>query len=249
MRLAGKTALVTGAAAGFGRAVAEMFAREGAAILLADIDEAGAKAAAKTLGRAIGIGGDVSSLADTARMVEAAKSEFGGLDVVINNAGVISPKQASEEVEEATFDRLMAVNVKSLFCTTQAAVPLLKRQGRGGAIVNIGSTGGLRPRGGLTWYNGTKGAVHAITKSLAAELAPDGIRVNAIAPVMAPTAMLESAMGGPDSPERRQRVIDGIPLGRLCAPDDVANACLWLSEDASSFITGIVVPVDGGRCI
>lgn len=249
MRLAGKTALVTGAAAGFGRVIAETFAREGAAIVLADIDEAGARETAKSLGRAVGVGGDVSSIKDTARMVDAAKSEFGGLDIVINNAGIISPKHPSEEVEETTFDRLMAVNVKSLFCMSHAVIPALRQQGRGGAIVNIGSTGGLRPRGGLTWYNGTKGAVHAITKSLAAELAPDGIRVNAIAPVMAPTAMLESAMGSPDTPESRQRVIDGIPLGRLCAPSDVANACLWLAEDASGFITGIVVPVDGGRCI
>lgn len=249
MRLEGKTALVTGAAAGFGRVIAEVFAREGAALVLADIDAAGAKAVAKAFDRAIGIGGDVSSLTDTTRMIEVARSEFGGLDIVVNNAGIISPKEPSEEVTEATFDRLMAVNVKSLFCVSHAVIPLLRSQGRGGAIVNIGSTGGLRPRGGLTWYNGTKGAVHAITKSLAAELAPDNVRVNAIAPVMAPTAMLESAMGGPDSPERRQRVIDGIPLGRLCAPADVANAALWLAEDASSFITGIVVPVDGGRCI
>lgn len=249
MRLEGKTALVTGAAAGFGRVIAETFAREGAAIVLADIDEAGAKATAKTLARAVGTGGDVSSLDDAKRIVAVAADEFGGLDIVVNNAGIISPKHPSEEVEEATFDRLMAVNVKSLFCMSHAVIPLLRRQGRGGAIVNVGSTGGLRPRGGLTWYNGTKGAVHAITKSLAAELAPDNIRVNAVAPVMAPTAMLESAMGGPDTPQNRQRVIDGIPLGRLCGPPDVANACLWLAEDASSFITGIVVPVDGGRCI
>lgn len=249
MRLAGKTALITGAAVGFGREIADAFAREGASLVLADLDLAGAQAAAKAIGPAVGIGGDVSSVADVARMVDVAKAEFGGLDIVVNNAGIISPKTPVEEVEEAVFDRLMAVNVKSLYCMSRAVVPLLRQQGRGGSIVNIGSTGGLRPRGGLTWYNGTKGAVHAITKSLAAELGPDRIRVNAIAPVMAPTAMLESAMGATDSPEARQRVIDGIPLGRLCAPADVANACLWLAEDASSFITGIVVPVDGGRCI
>lgn len=249
MRLAGKTALVTGAAAGFGRAIAETFVQEGATVVLADIDGEGARRAAQELGRAVGLGGDVSSVADVARMVEAATREFGRLDIVVNNAGTIRPKQPAEEVDEEVFDRLMAVNVKSLYCMSRAAVPVLRRQGSGGAIVNIGSTGGLRPRPGLTWYKGTKGAVHAITQSLAAELAPDRIRVNAIAPVMAPTGMLESALGAPDTPENRQRVIDGIPLGRLCSPADIANACLWLAEDASSFVTGIVVPVDGGRCI
>lgn len=249
MRLEGKAALVTGAAAGFGREIARCFAREGARVVLADIDGAGAEAAAKELDGAIGLGGDVSKQADVARMVAAATSAFGHLDIVVNNAGVIRPKGPAEEVDESVFDLLMAVNVKSLWCMTRAAVPVMRGQGRGGAIVNIGSTGGLRPRAGLVWYNGTKGAVHAITKSLAAELAPDGIRVNAIAPVMGPTGMLESALGGTNTPEARQRVIDGIPLGRLCEPPDVANAALWLSEDTSAYITGIVVPVDGGRCI
>ena len=253
MRLHGKTALVTGAGSGFGRAIAALFLREGADVVMADIDGETLACSVQALqgeaaGRAHAVTGDVAAMADAARMVAAAEAAFGGLDIVVNNAGILNHKTPLEEVAEATFDRLMAVNVKSLFCMSAAAVPLLRRQGRGGSIVNIGSTGGLRPRPGLVWYNGTKGAVHAISKSMAAELAPDRIRVNCVAPVMAPTGMLEAALGG-DSPAARARVIETIPLGRFCAPEDIANACLWLAEDTAAFVTGVVLPVDGGRTI
>ncbi|TDR94980.1 SDR family oxidoreductase [Enterovirga rhinocerotis] len=250
MRLAGKRALVTGAAAGFGRVIAETFAREGASVVLADRDGDGARTAAAALGApTTSVAGDVSSVSDVARMVAAAQEAFGGLDIVVNNAGIISNREPHEEVEEETFDRLMAINVKSLYCMSRAAVPVLRQQGTGGSIVNIGSTGGLRPRPGVAWYNGSKGAVHAITKTLAVELAPDNIRVNAIAPALAPTSMINAVLGGTDTEEGRAAILTSIPLGRLCAPSDVANACLWLCEDASSYITGIIVPVDGGRTV
>ncbi|HUJ38515.1 MAG TPA: glucose 1-dehydrogenase, partial [Hyphomicrobium sp.] len=152
------------------------------------------------------------------------------------------------EVGEAEFDRIYAVNVKSIYLSTLAAVPKMERRGAG-TIINIASTAGVRPRPGLTWYNGTKGAVITLTKSMAAELAPKNIRVNAINPVMGETGMLEQFMGRPDTPENRARFIAGIPLGRLSQPHDIANAALFLAEPASSFITGVALEVDGGRCI
>jgi len=152
------------------------------------------------------------------------------------------------EVDEATFDRVFAVNVKSIFHTTQAVVPLMKAR-RGGCIVNIGSTAGIRPRPGLTWYNASKGAVNLLSKSMAAELGPDGIRVNAVCPVMSPTALIEQFLGVPDTPEARAKVVAGIPLGRMSTPEDVAEASLYLASDAARFITGVELPVDGGRTI
>ena len=248
--LSGKVALVTGAGSGFGRAIAMALAANGAAIVVADLDAAKAEAAAGEIGgKSVGVQGDVASLGDVARMVGTALEGFGRLDIVVNNAGILNRKEPLEEVDEAVFDRLVAVNVKSLFCMSHAAVPALRRQPEGGVIINIGSTGAIRPRPGLAWYNGTKGAVHAISKSMAAELAPHRIRVNCVAPVMSPTGMLEAALGGADTPEGRQAVINSIPLGRMCEPEDVAQACLWLASDAAAFVTGVVLPVDGGRTI
>jgi 3-oxoacyl-[acyl-carrier protein] reductase len=190
----------------------------------------------------------VTKGADVQAMVDAAVAAFGGLDIVVNNAGTTHKNRPLLEVDEATFDRIYAVNVKSIYLMTQAAVPVLRAQGRGGSIVNISSTAGIRPRPGLVWYNGTKGAVNIITQCMAAELAPDNIRVNAVCPVMGATGLLEEFMGAPDTPENRARFIGSIPLGRMSTPPDIANACLWLAEDASSFITGVLLPVDGGRC-
>jgi len=250
MRLQGKSAIVTGAASGFGRAIATAFIREGAFVVIADRNEEGAHLIASELGeRAIACTGDVASLQDVAAMVECARRHFGGLDIVVNNAGILNTKASLTDVDEETFDRLFATNVKSHYCMARAAVPLFREQGRGGCIINLGSTGAIRPRPGVTWYNGTKGAVHAITKSMAIELAPDRIRVNGIAPVTAPTGMLDSLLGGTRTAEGRDSIIATIPLGRLCEPEDVANTCLYLADDRSSFITGAIIPVDGGRTI
>jgi 3-oxoacyl-[acyl-carrier protein] reductase len=181
-------------------------------------------------------------------MVDAAVQRLGGLDIVVNNAGTTHRNRPMLEVDEATFDRVYAVNVKSLYWMAQAAVPVLLAQGRGGSIINIGSTAGIRPRPGLVWYNGTKGAVNTMTMCMASELAADNIRVNSVCPVIGATGLVEEFMGVPDTPENRVRFLASIPLGRMSTPADIANACLWLAEDASSFITGVLLPVDGGRC-
>lgn len=249
MKLGGKVAIVTGAGSGFGRGIAEAFADEGAKLVVADIDETRARSIAKEIGtRAVAVTADVSRGADVAAMVQAAVSAFGGLDIVVNNAGITHKNQSLMTVTEDEFDRVYAVNVKSIYLTTLAAVPELEKRG-GGSIINTASTAGVRPRPGLTWYNGSKGAVIALTKSMAAELAPRNIRVNAINPVIGETALLEEFMGVPDTAENRARFIAGIPLGRMSKPTDIANAAVFLADPASSFITGVAIEVDGGRCI
>jgi 3-oxoacyl-[acyl-carrier protein] reductase len=248
MRLAGKIAVVTGAGGGFGEGIARRFAQEGARVVVADLNADAANRVAGDIGAtALPVHGDVSRGTDVQAMVDAAVEEFGGLDIVVNNAGTTHRNQPMTEVDEGTFDRVFAVNVKSLYWMAQAALPVLRRQGRGGSIINIGSTAGIRPRPGLVWYNGTKGAVNIMTQCMATELAPENIRVNSVCPVIGATAMLELFMGQPDGPEIRQRFLASIPLGRMSTPADIANACLWLAEDSSSFITGILLPVDGGR--
>jgi 3-oxoacyl-[acyl-carrier protein] reductase len=196
---------------------------------------------------AAAVTGDVSLGADVQAMVDIALRQFGRLDIVVNNAGTTHRNGPLLEVDEASFDRIYAVNVKSLYWMAQAAVPVLRRQGSGGAIINIGSTAGIRPRAGLVWYNGTKGAVNTITQCMAIELAPDNIRVNSVCPVIGATALVELFMGAPDTPEARAKFLATIPLGRMSTPADVANACVFLAEDASSFLTGVLLPVDGGR--
>lgn len=249
MKLEHKVAIVTGAASGFGRAIAERFALEGARVVAADINGEGVRElAAGFIKSMIAVACDVSRKADVDAMVRVATEAFGGLDIMVNNAGITHRNQPLLEVGEAEFDRIYAVNVKSIYLSTLAAVPKMERRGAG-TIINIASTAGVRPRPGLTWYNGTKGAVITLTKSMAAELAPKNIRVNAINPVMGETGMLEQFMGLPDTQENRARFIAGIPLGRLSQPRDIANAALFLAEPASSFITGVALEVDGGRCI
>jgi 3-oxoacyl-[acyl-carrier protein] reductase len=248
-RLQGKVALVTGAAAGFGEAIARLFVAEGAKVLLADLDGAKAHVLAETLGPAARVVAcDVSRQADVQAAVAACVESFGTPDVVVNNAGTTHRNQSMLEVDEATFDRVFAVNVKSIFHMTRAVVPLMQAR-RSGCIVNIGSTAGIRPRPGLAWYNASKGAVNLLSKSMAAELGPDGIRVNAVCPVMSPTGLIEQFLGTADTPEARARVIAGIPLGRMSTPEDVAEATLYLASDAARFITGVELPVDGGRTI
>jgi len=247
--LQGRVALITGAAAGFGEAIARRFVAEGAKVLVADLDGSRAQDVATSLGAsARAVRCDVSSRADVDAAVAACVDAFGGVDILVNNAGTTHRNQSMLEVDEATFDRVFAVNVKSIFHTTQAVVPLMKAR-RSGCIVNIGSTAGIRPRPGLTWYNASKGAVNLLSKSMAAELGPDGIRVNAVCPVMSPTALIEQFLGVPDTPEARAKVVAGIPLGRMSTPEDVAEATLYLASDAARFITGVELPVDGGRTI
>ena len=247
--LDGKVAIVTGAGSGFGKGIAELFSQEGATVVVADIDAARAAEVAADIGAtAISVAADVSRKADVDAMVEAAVAAFGGLDIVVNNAGTTHRNQSLMTVTEDEFDRIYAVNVKSIYLTTLAAVPALEKRG-GGSIINTASTAGLRPRPGLTWYNGSKGAVITLTKSMAAELAPKNIRVNAINPVIGETGLLEEFMGAPDTPENRARFLAGIPLGRMSKPSDIANAALFLADPASSFVTGVAIEVDGGRCI
>jgi len=248
-KLQDKVAIVTGAASGFGRGIAELFALVGARVIAADINGEGARQLAAALGNSVvAVSCDVSKKADVDAMVRAATEAFGGLDIVVNNAGITHRNQPLLDVGEAEFDRIYAVNVKSIYLLTLAAVPKMEQRG-GGTIINIASTAGIRPRPGLTWYNGSKGAVITLTKSMAVELAPKNIRVNAINPVMGETGMLQQFMGLPDTPENRAKFTAGIPLGRLSQPYDIANAALFLAEPASSFITGIALEVDGGRCI
>jgi len=249
MKLAGKVAVVTGAASGFGRAIAERFALEGASVVAADLNGEGVRAFAGGFGnKMIPVQGDVSQKADIDTMVRTATEAFSGLDILVNNAGTTHRNQPLLEVGEAEFDRIYAVNVKSIYLSTIAAVPKMEKRG-GGIIINVASTAGVRPRPGLTWYNGSKGAVITLTKSMAVELAPKNIRVNAINPVMGETGMLTDFMGLPDTPENRAKFIAGIPLGRLSRPPDIANAAMFLADPASSFITGVALEVDGGRCI
>jgi 3-oxoacyl-[acyl-carrier protein] reductase len=248
MRLEGKVALVTGAARGFGAGIAEVFAREGARLVLTDLDGDGVEKIATTLGNnAIALAADVTKAKDWERAVEICVKEFGRLDIVVNNAGTSHRNQPLLAVDEAEFDRVFAVNVKSIYHSAQAAVPVMRSQG-GGVFINIGSTAALRPRPGLAWYNGTKGAVHAISRTMAVELAPDKIRVCVIAPVAGETPLLEMFMGE-DTPERRAAFVAPIPLGRFSTPRDVANAALFLASDDAAFLTGNVVEVDGGRCV
>lgn len=249
MRLGGLVAIVTGGASGFGRGIADTFAREGAKVAIADINEAGARAAAGSIGSdAIGIRADVTKRADVEAMVAETERAFGRVDILVNNAGFTHRNQSLLTVTEDEFDRIYAVNVKAIYLTTLAITPAFERAG-GGVIINTASTAGVRPRPGLTWYNGSKGAAITLTKSMAAELAPRKIRVNAINPVIGETGLLEHFMGMPDTPENRAKFVSTIPLGRMSKPSDIANAALFLAEPSSAFITGVCIEVDGGRCV
>lgn len=248
-QLQGKVAIVTGAGGGFGEGIACLYAQEGAKVVVADINKEAADRVAGALGAAaFAIKGDVSVRADIDAIVQAAQDQFGAVDIVVNNAAITHKNQPMLDVDEATFDRMFDVNVKSIYHMAHAVVPVMRKQGRG-VILNIGSTAGIRPRPGLSWYNASKGAVNVLSKSMAVELGPEKIRVNAICPVMGVTGMFELFMGLPDTPENRAKFQSTIPLGRFCQPSDVAAAALFLASDAAEFITGVEFPVDGGRTI
>ncbi|HZQ11928.1 MAG TPA: glucose 1-dehydrogenase [Pseudolabrys sp.] len=246
MRLQKTIAIVTGGGSGMGEAIAETYAREGAHVAVVDVDGDAAKKVARRIGNtAIAIRCDVTRRSDIDAAVAETLSAFGGLNLLVNNAGVAHLNKPVLDIDEKEFDRVFAVNVKGLFMFTQAVVPLMK--GKGGVIINIGSTAGVRPRPGLSAYNATKGAVHNLTKTLAVELAPDKIRVCAIAPVATDTPLLPTFLG--PAPGMREKFIATVPLGRLAAPQDIADAALFLASDEARFLTGNIMEVDGGRCV
>jgi len=248
-RLDGKTAIITGGASGFGREIARRYVEEGAKVALLDMNANGAIAVAEELGNAASaFTCDVSVTADVNRSIADVIKSFGSVDILVNNAGWSHKNQPLLETTEEEFDRVYAINVKSIFLFTHAMVPHWREIGHG-LMLNIGSTAAIRPRPGLTWYNSTKGAVHLMTKSLAGELAPDNIRVCAIAPVVSPTALLEQFMGKPDTPENRAAFAASIPRGRMSDPLDIANAAVYLGSDEADFLTGNILEVDGGRTI
>ncbi len=253
MRLKDKSIIVTGAGSGIGEGIAKRLAQEGAAVIVNDIQAAGGLRVVQEIvaagGRAQFVDADVTRSADMARLVDAAVKHHGRLDVVVNNAGWTHRNQSALTVTEDEFDRCFAVNVKSIYLSTLHAVPVFRTQG-GGSFINIASTAGVRPRPGLTWYNGSKGAAIITSKSLAAELGPDNIRVNCINPVMNPTTgMGELFAGGDLTEERLSRFRATIPLGRFSTALDVANAALYLASDEAAFISGVCIEVDGARCV
>lgn len=251
-KLQDRVAIVTGAGGGFGEGIAKHFAELGAKVVVADLRTEAAQQVAAAIesggGQAIAVHVDVTQDASVADMVAAAVKRFGRLDILVNNAGTTHKNQPMLETDEKTFDRVYATNVKSIYLGARHAVPQFRQQG-GGVIINIASTAGLRPRPGLSWYAGTKGAAITLTKAMAVELAPDKIRVNAINPVMGETGLLADFLPGADSEEVRRKIIATIPLGRLSKPIDIAKATAFLASDEADFITGVALEVDGGRCI
>mgnify|MGYP000660391746 FL=1 len=246
MRLQDKTAIVTGGGSGFGAGIARRFLAEGARVMVADINEKAAMAVAEEFG-GLGHPVDVADGASVSAMIERATELMGPVDILVNNAGVTHLPAFMEEVTEADFDRVFAVNCKSVYLAARALVPQMKAAGAG-AILNIASTAGVSPRPRLNWYNASKGWMITATKAMAVELAPFGIRVNALNPVAGETPLLKSFMGE-DTPEMRAKFLSTIPLGRFSTPEDLANAALYLCSDEASMITGICMEVDGGRCI
>ncbi|WP_186018928.1 SDR family oxidoreductase [Burkholderia gladioli] len=252
MRLAGKTAIVTGGGSGFGEGIAKTYAREGANVVVNDLNGAAAERVASEIavagGKAIAVPGDVSRGEDWRVLLAATLEDFRQVHILVNNAGTTHRNKPVLEVSEAEYDRVYAVNMKSLFWSVQTLVPYFRQAG-GGVFVNIASTAGIRPRPGLVWYNSTKGAMITASKALAAELGADRIRVNCINPVLGETGLMTEFMGVEYTPENRQRFLATIPLGRLSTPQDIANAALYLASDEAEFITGTCLEVDGGRCI
>ncbi|MDA1284439.1 MAG: SDR family oxidoreductase [Proteobacteria bacterium] len=249
MRLLNKVALITGAASGFGKGMAERFVKEGAKVAIIDINIEAAKSLSNELGKnTIALYCDVTKAEDIDKAVNLTIEKLGTIDIVINNAGWTHVNQPMLEVDEETFKKVYDINVFSIFHMIKSIIPIWRELSHKGNIINIGSTAGLSPRPGLTWYNSTKGCVNFMSKALAIELAPDKIRVNCIAPVAGETPLLPQFMGG-DTKENREKFISSIPLGRFCNPSDIASAAVYLASDEADLVTGVVLPVDGGRTI
>ena len=246
MRLQDKVAVVTGGASGFGAGIVRKFAEEGARVVVADLNVNGAHEIAAEV-KGLGIQVDVADGASVAAMVDATLGAYGRLDILVNNAGITHYPALLEEVTEQDFDKVFAVNCKSVFLTAQSIVPVMKKQGQG-AILNVASTAGVSPRPRLNWYNASKGWMNTATKTMAVELAPQGIRVNAINPVAGETPLLKVFMGE-DTPEIRAKFLSTIPIGRFSTPSDMGNAACFLCSDEASMVTGVCLEVDGGRCI
>lgn len=252
MRLANKVAIVTGGGSGFGEGIAKRFAAEGASVAIGDLNLAAAERVASEIktagGKAVAVKADVTSNAEMKALVEQTVKAYGGLDSFVNNAGMPQRNAPLLNTDEATFDRIFAVNVKSIYLSAMHAVPEMRKRG-GGSFINIASTAGVRPRPGLVWYNGSKGAVITLTRAMAVELAPEQIRVNALNPVAGLTPMLKEFMGGEETEEMKAKFVSTIPIGRFSTPQDIANAALYFASDEANFITGVCMEVDGGRCI
>ena len=246
MRLKNKNAIVTGGASGFGEGIVRRFAEEGARVMVADINGDGAQYVAGIYS-GVACTVDVSDGASVQAMAELAEHEFGHVDIVVNNAGVTHLPQPLEDVTEDDFDRVFAVNCKSVYLTARAFIPDMKERGTG-VILNVASTAGVSPRPKLNWYNASKGWMNTATRALAVELAPSGIRVNAINPVAGETPLLKSFMGE-DTPEIREKFLATIPIGRFSQPEDMGHAAVYLCSDEASMVTGVCMEVDGGRCI
>ena len=248
MRLTGKTAIITGGASGFGAGIARKFVSEGARVMIADLNVSLARELAAELGdSATVVEANVAQNDSVAAMVRATLSAFGKIDILINNAGTTHLPAPMEDVTEEDFDKVFAVNCKSVYLTAKHVVPLMKAQGAG-AILNVASTAGVSPRPRLNWYNASKGWMNNATKGMAVELAPEGVRVNAINPVAGDTPLLKMFMGE-DTPEVRAKFLSTIPLGRFSTPEDMGNAACYLCSDEASMVTGVCMEVDAGRCI
>ena len=248
MRLREKVAIVTGGGSGFGEGIARKFVTEGANVLIADRDAAAGARVAASLGAHVrSIAVDVANSADVRAMVDAAHEYYGGLDILVNNAGVGHLPQPLEDLAEAEFDRIVAVNMKAIYLAAREVVPRFKKR-KSGVILNMASTAGVSPRPRLAWYNASKGFVITATRAMAVELAPFGIRVVALNPVAGDTPMLKVFMGE-DTPEMRAKFLSTIPIGRFSTPEDLGNAACFLCSDEASMITGVAMEVDGGRCI
>lgn len=246
MRLDGKTAIVTGGASGFGAGIVRKFAAEGARVLIADLNsDLANEVAAEVGGLAAHV--DVSQDASVRQLADTAMGAFGTLDILVNNAGITHLPKPMQDVTEDEFDKVMAVNCKSVYLTAKHFVPAMIEAGRG-AILNVASTAGLSPRPKLNWYNASKGWMITATKTMAVELAPSGVRVNALCPVAGETPLLKSFMGE-DTPEMRAKFLSTIPIGRFSTPEDMGNAACYLCSDEAGMITGAALEVDGGRCI